>query len=107
MTEDGRFVEIPGRARFQRRVPVHCRCNGGEELLAFGGIDREHAVVWLHTLVAADSRQTFWLYDAPSPEAIRKSAARNGLPVGVMTQVTVFDPSFYMRVTSPSAQGGL
>jgi hypothetical protein len=35
------------------------------------------------------------IYDAPSPEAIRKVAARNGLPVGRILQVGVLDPYSY------------
>ena len=39
--------------------------------------------------------RTFCVYDAPSPEAIRKSAIRNELPVDEITQVRVLDPYFY------------
>ena len=39
---------------------------------------------------------TFCIYDAPTPEAIRKTAARNELPVDQITQVRVLDPYFYV-----------
>ena len=40
--------------------------------------------------------ETTWcVYDAPSPEAIRAAAGRNGLPVDRVTQVQVLDPYFY------------
>jgi hypothetical protein len=39
--------------------------------------------------------ETFFVYDAPTPEAIRKTAARNDLPVDRITQVRVLDPYFY------------
>ncbi len=42
-----------------------------------------------------DSRKAFCVYEAPSPEAIRKTAARNQLPVDRITQVRVLDPYFY------------
>jgi hypothetical protein len=45
--------------------------------------------------VAPDRRNTFCIYDAPAPEAIRKVADRNGLPVGRITEVSVLDPYFY------------
>jgi hypothetical protein len=45
--------------------------------------------------VSDDQTRTFCLYDGPSPEAIRKSAARNRLPVDRITQVRVLDPYFY------------
>jgi hypothetical protein len=61
-------------------------------------IDRnaEHGVTWVHSYVSADKRTTFCIYDAPSPEAIRKTASRNELPVDQITQVRVLDPYFYV-----------
>lgn len=53
-------------------------------------------VTWLHTYVTEDSRKTFCIYDGPSPEAIRQTAARNGLPVDAITPVRVLDPYFYL-----------
>ncbi len=41
------------------------------------------------------SPTTFCVYDGPDPEAIRKAAARNDLPVARITQVRVLDPYFY------------
>jgi hypothetical protein len=35
------------------------------------------------------------VYDAPTPEAIRRTAAANGLPVEEITRVSVLDPYFY------------
>jgi hypothetical protein len=45
--------------------------------------------------VSEDKQTSFCVYDAPSPEAIRKSAARNQLPVDQITRVQVLDPYFY------------
>jgi hypothetical protein len=52
-------------------------------------------VTWLSSYVSEDKARTFCVYDAPSPEAIRKTAARNRLPVDRITQVRVLDPYFY------------
>lgn len=52
----------------------------------------DHGVTWVHSYVAEDGRTTFCVYDAPSPEAIRSTAVRNGLPVDHIDQVTVLDP---------------
>ena len=52
-------------------------------------------VTWLHSYVSADRTTTFCVYDGPDPEAIRKAAERNGLPVDVITEVSVLDPYFY------------
>jgi hypothetical protein len=55
----------------------------------------EEGVTWLRSFVSDDGRRTFCVYDAPTPEAIRKTAARNELPVDEITQVSVLDPYFY------------
>ncbi len=52
-------------------------------------------VTWVHSYVSADKRKTFCVYDAPSPEAIRRTASRNKLPVERITEVRVLDPYFY------------
>ena len=55
----------------------------------------EAGVHWLHSYVSDDRTRTYCVYDGPAPEAIRRVAARNGLPVDRMTEVRVLDPHFY------------
>jgi Protein of unknown function (DUF4242) len=55
----------------------------------------EQGVTWVHSYVSPDRKATFCIYDAPTPEAIRKVADRNGLPVSRITEVSVLDPYFY------------
>jgi Nickel responsive protein SCO4226-like len=55
----------------------------------------DDGVTWLHSYVSDNRTRTFCLYDGPSPEAIRKTAARNRLPIDRITQVRVLDPYFY------------
>jgi hypothetical protein len=52
-------------------------------------------VTWVHSYVSLDKSVTYCVYDGPSPEAIRKAAEINGLPVDKITEVTVLDPYFY------------
>ncbi len=52
-------------------------------------------VTWVHSYVSDDKKKTFCIYDAPTPEAIRKTAQENGLPVDRITEVRVLDPYFY------------
>jgi len=52
-------------------------------------------VTWINSFVSEDKTRTFCIYDAPTPEAIRKAAARNELPVDEITRVSVLDPYFY------------
>jgi hypothetical protein len=62
-----------------------------------GVIERnaDEGVTWLSSYVSRDRTKTFCIYDAPSPEAVRTTAARNALPVDRITQVSVLDPYFY------------
>ena len=50
------------------------------------------AVTWLYSYLAPNHKKSFCLYDAPNPEAIRRAAQRNGLPVDRITEVRVLDP---------------
>ena len=60
-----------------------------------GDTNASESVNWVHSYVRDDDRATFCVYDAPSPEAIRKVAERNGLPVDRITEVRVLDPHLY------------
>lgn len=55
----------------------------------------EQSVTWIHSYVTPDKKTTFCIYDAPSPEAIRKVASKNGLPITRITEVRVLDPYFH------------
>lgn len=70
--------------------------NGGAELCS-AVVERnaDHAVTWVHSYVSDDKTKTFCVYDAPTPEAIRKTADKNALPVDRITRVSVLDPYFY------------
>ena len=54
----------------------------------------EDDVTWIHSYVSRDRQKTFCIYDAPSPEAIRRAAKKNNLPVDRITKVNVLDPYF-------------
>ena len=47
-------------------------------------------------VVSDDKKKTYCVYDGPDPEAIRKAAQRNGLPVDSINKVSVLDPYFYV-----------
>jgi hypothetical protein len=83
----------------QRRFPdgLEIPINSAGAEACAGVVERnaEQDVTWVHSYVSEDKRTTFCIYDAPTPEAIRKTAARNDLPVDRITQVRVLDPYFY------------
>ena len=52
-------------------------------------------VTWVHSYVTPDRQTTFCIYDGPDPDAIRRAAEANQLPVDRITEVRVLDPYFY------------
>ncbi len=68
------------------------------------GINEDLGVTWIHSYVRDDRRSTWCVYEAPNPEAIRRAASRNGLPVDRITRVTVLDPYFYTPSAVPDQQ---
>lgn len=69
--------------------------HGAEPWMPVVERNADAGVTWLHSYVSDDRRRTFCVYDAPTPEAIRKTSGRNGLPVDRITRVSVLDPYPY------------
>jgi hypothetical protein len=94
----GRRVEMP-RYLVERTFPngLHIPAGAGGRELCIAVIEENgsEGVTWLSSYVSEDKDRTFCVYDAPTPEAIRKTASRNELPVDRITQVRVLDPYFY------------
>lgn len=59
-----------------------------EVLQGINRINDDEGVRWLYSFLSADKRKTYCLYEADSPDAIRKAAARAGLPADVIVEVT-------------------
>jgi hypothetical protein len=55
----------------------------------------EFGVTWLHSYFTSDRRHSYCVYDGPTPEAIRRAAACNKLPISQITEVRVLDPYFF------------
>ena len=53
-------------------------------------------VTWIHSYVTPNRRKAYYICDAPSPEAIRRAARRNKLPVDRITEVRILDPYFLL-----------
>jgi hypothetical protein len=80
---------------FPNGLPIAAEGEGAALCLAVVERNAGEDVIWVHSYVSEDREKTFCICDAPSPEAIRKTAARNDLPVDRITQVRVLDPYFY------------
>jgi len=81
--------------QFPKGLSIPQNDDGRKAVASVVANNAELGVNWLHSYVNPDRTATFCVYDGPSPEAIRKVADRNGLPVTKITQVTVLDPHFY------------
>lgn len=80
---------------FPEGLEIPITDGGAEALAAVVERNAEEGVTWVHSYVSEDKRTTFCIYDAPAPEAIRKTATSNHLPVDKITPVRVLDPYFY------------
>jgi hypothetical protein len=75
-------------------IPV---ADGGADVCrAVIDVNTREGVTWVHSYVTEDKTTSYCVYDAPSPEAIRKAAMCNVLPVDHIAQVSVLDPYFYV-----------
>ena len=75
------------------RIPVNDE--GAEMCRTVVLNNAEELVTWIHSYVSDDGKKSYCVCDAPSPEAIRRTARRNNLPVDRITKVRVLDPYFY------------
>lgn len=80
---------------FPEGLEIPMTAEGAATCLNVVNNNAEDGVTWVHSYVSDDKRKTYCVYDGPSPEAIRKVAERNHLPVDRITRVSVLDPYFY------------
>jgi hypothetical protein len=80
---------------FPDGLTIPANADGATACLGVVGRNAEEGVTWVHSYVSGDHKRTFCVYDAPDPEAIRRSAAASGLPVDSIDEVRVLDPYFY------------
>ncbi len=80
---------------FPEGLSIPIDADGERACAAVVASNAEDGVTWVQSYVSEDRRKTFCVYDAPSPEAVRRTASRNKLPVERITQVRVLDPYFY------------
>jgi Protein of unknown function (DUF4242) len=76
------------------QIPVDAA--GVRACLAITECNLQERVSWLQSYVSLDKRRTYCIYDGPSPEAIRRAANRNKLPIHKITEVSVLEPYFYL-----------
>lgn len=50
-------------------------------------INEQEGVRWLYSFLSADKRKTYCIYEAPLGDAIRRAAARAGLPADAVIEL--------------------
>jgi hypothetical protein len=80
---------------FQPGLAIPQDGQGAAACQAVVSANGEELVTWVHSYVSADNAKTYCIYDGPNPEAIRRGAVRNALPVDSITEVRVLDPYFH------------
>ena len=80
---------------FSDGLPAPAGREGAQACLSIVERNADDGVTWIHSYVADNGRKTYCVYDGPSPEAIRRTASGNALPVDRITEVRVLDPYFY------------
>jgi Nickel responsive protein SCO4226-like len=55
-------------------------------------VNADVGVSWLFSFLSADKKKTYCLYEAPSSDAIREAARRNGIPADVIIEVSELRP---------------
>ena len=81
---------------FPNGLEIPPTAQGAQACMSVVGTNAELGVTWVHSYVTEDHKKTFCIYDAPSPDAIRKAAKLNQLPAQKITAVRVLDPYFYL-----------
>lgn len=71
---------------------------GAKRLRAIVSCNLDRGVSWIHSYVSTDRGISFCVYDAPSPEAIRRTARASELPVERIVEVSVLDPYAYEHI---------
>jgi len=80
---------------FPEGLEIPVNSEGAKVCLNVINTNSDDNVTWILSYVSDDKKKTFCIYDAPTPEAIRKAANKNNLPVQKITEVKVLDPYFY------------
>ncbi len=80
---------------FPDRLTIPLDAQGASACRAVVDANADESVTWVHSYVSDDNTRSYCIYDGPSPEAIRRTAERNRLPVDRITEVRVLDPYFY------------
>src|SRR5215468_11278124 len=89
VTKRSRGVVMPRyivERSFADGLKISINSDGARLCLAIALNDEEDRVTWLHSYVSTDGTKTYYAYEESSPEAIRRTAKRNNLPIDRITE---------------------
>src|SRR3954468_11880190 len=78
----------------------------GEEIRLLDAINADEGVRGIFSFRSAARRQTYCLYEAPSPEAIIAAARRSDLPADAVVEVGAASPELVGRLRAWAAADG-
>ena len=70
----------------------------GDDVRLIDEINADEGVRWIFSFLSADRRQTYCLYEAPSPDAIIAAAKRANLPADAIVEVGAAAPELSERL---------
>ena len=70
----------------------------GDDVRLIDEINADEGVRWIFSFLSADRRQTYCLYEAPSPDAIIAAAKRANLPADAIVEVGAAAPELGDRL---------
>jgi hypothetical protein len=94
--EEGEMPRYMVERTFPDGLNIPTNPQGAEACLGVVDKNAAEGVTWVHSYVTDDKTRSFCVYDAPNPEAIRRTASTNDLPVTAISEVRVLDPYFYV-----------
>jgi hypothetical protein len=75
----------------------------GDDIRVVDEINADEGVRWIFSFLSADRRQTYCLYEAPSPDAIIAAAQRANLPADAVIEVGPASPELNGRLAEWAA----
>src|SRR5256885_5398694 len=70
----------------------------GDDIRLIDEVNADEGVRWIFSFLSADRRQTYCLYEAPSPDAIVAAARRSNLPADAIIEVGPASPELSDRL---------
>lgn len=80
---------------FQEKVDLPGKDQEDQEMQSFVDNNTLDGVTWVHSYIVPGMNKSYCIYDAPNPEAVRRAAIRNGIPVDRIIDVLVLAPYMF------------